>query len=289
MRLAVALIKENSSKRDACLTWSSKLFFTFAILSIGSAWMIGLGYFSACGPAWLASLFHWAGLVGSVVGFTVWFLYRYIVRGSIGSSAGDYSQPMGWIKPLITGSVTYGLWVLIWLGLWLWLSGPIDTSLYLDRASSPYQLPYPGGTSAWVVQSNNSRKNHNGSQQFAWDFRLSCGKPVVAVRDGRVRPGFDDSHTGYGTSAPNNFIEVEHSDGTIARYVHIEQNSIRVTPNQPVTQGQTLATVGNVGNSMTGHIHFQVNRSGSSIAVSFQDVDDDDGIPRAFKSYTSGN
>ena len=74
MRLAVALIKENSSKRDACLTWSSKLFFTFAILSIGSAWMIGLGYFSACGPAWLASLCHWAGLVGSVVGFNVWFL-----------------------------------------------------------------------------------------------------------------------------------------------------------------------------------------------------------------------
>jgi hypothetical protein len=287
--LAVAMVRENSSKRDTCLAWSSKLFFTFAILSIGSAWVIGLGYFSACGPAWLASLFHWAGLAGSVIGFAVWFLYRYIVRGSIGSSAGDYSRPMGWRRPLITGSVTYGLWAIIWLVLWIWLSGSINTSLYPARASSPYKLPYPDGTSAWVVQGNNSRKNHTGSQQFAWDFRLSCGTPVVATRDGNVRAGFVDSHTGYGTSSPNNFVEVEHSDGTIARYVHIEQNSVSVTAHQHVNQGQKLAEVGNVGNSMTGHIHFQVNRSGNSIAISFQDVDDDNGIPRAFKSYTSGN
>lgn len=288
MKLSVALIKEDSSKLDACLKWSSKLYFGFTMLSIGSAWAIGLGYFSACGPAWLASLFHWAGLAGSIVGFVAWFLYPYIVRSTIGSSGGVYSQPRGWRKPLIAGSITYGLWAVIWLGLWLWLRGSIDASLYPAHDSSPYRLPYPTGTSAWVVQGNNSGKNHNGSQQFAWDFRLSCGTPVVAARKGVVLP-FEDSNTGYGTNKPNNFVAVEHSDGTIARYVHIEQNSVAVSVGDDVKQGQTLATVGNVGNSMTGHIHFQVNRSGNSTAVSFQDVDDDNGIPRAFHSYTSGD
>lgn len=288
IKLSAALIKGDSSKRGACLTWSSKLFFTFAILSIASAWVIGFGYFAACGPAWLASLSHWAGLVGSVVGFVAWFLYPYIVRGLIGSEGGVYARPPGWRKPLITGSITYGVWGILWFVFWIWLSGPIDTSLYPDSASSPYQLPYPDGTSAWVVQGNNSRKNHNGSQQFAWDFRLSCGTPVVAARAGRV-VAFEHSHTGYGSDKPNNSITVDHGDGTSARYSHIEQNSVVVNVGDDVTQGQTLAAVGNVGNSITGHIHFQVIRSGNSIAASFQDVDEDEGIPRAFNSYTSGN
>lgn len=289
MTLSVALIRENSSKRDASLAWSSKLFFTFTMLSIGSAWVIGLGYFSACGPAWLASLFHWAGLVGSAVGFVVWFLFPYIVRGAIGSSGGVYSQPRGWVKPLIAGSVTYGLWAVIWLVLWVWLRGSIDTSLYPAQGSSAYRLPYPSGTSSWIVQGNNSGKNHESSQKFAWDFRLSCGTPVLAAREGDIYD-YEDSHTGYGTGKPNNFVAVKHSDGTVARYVHIEKNSAKKSGH--VKRGDKIATVGNVGNSMTGHIHFQVNQSATSstsIPVSFNDVKDDKGIPRAFNSYTSGN
>jgi murein DD-endopeptidase MepM/ murein hydrolase activator NlpD len=58
-----------------------------------------------------------------------------------------------------------------------------------------------------------------------------------------------------------------------------------------VKQGDVLALVGNVGNSLTGHIHFQVDKGSSSIAIVFADPDvkDDHGIPRTFGSYESSN
>jgi murein DD-endopeptidase MepM/ murein hydrolase activator NlpD len=56
-----------------------------------------------------------------------------------------------------------------------------------------------------------------------------------------------------------------------------------------VKQGDQIARVGSVGNSLTGHIHFMVKQSGTTIGVSFTDVNDDNGIPRTFSSYTSGN
>jgi murein DD-endopeptidase MepM/ murein hydrolase activator NlpD len=57
----------------------------------------------------------------------------------------------------------------------------------------------------------------------------------------------------------------------------------------PVNLGDEIAKVGSVGNSLTGHIHFMVKQGGTTIGVSFTDVSDDNGIPRTFGSYTSGN
>ena len=52
-----------------------------------------------------------------------------------------------------------------------------------------------------------------------------------------------------------------------------------------------LALVGNVGNSLTGHIHFQVDKGSQSVAIVFADPDVkyDKGIPRTFGSYESSN
>ena len=64
------------------------------------------------------------------------------------------------------------------------------------------------------------------------------------------------------------------------------------TINAIVNQGDELAKVGCVGNSLTGHIHFMVRpgkTSTTTIGVTFTDVSDDNGIPRTFGSYTSGN
>ena len=55
--------------------------------------------------------------------------------------------------------------------------------------------------------------------------------------------------------------------------------------------GDQIAEAGCVGLSLTGHIHFMVRPSvgGTTVGVSFIDVSDDNGIPRTFSSYTSGN
>jgi hypothetical protein len=269
------------------LRWTRALLLTWALLSIGTAFLLAMGAFATCGPIFLSGLYHWGGLAGSVLGFVGFFALPALVRGSL-SEHGQPVQAVGWRAPLATGSIVYGLWGLVWLVAWMLLRGSIDTGAYPARASSPYRLPYPSGDSSWVIQGNNSSFNHEDDEQHAWDFRRRCGTPVLAARDGKVL-AVEDSHTGHGGDSPNNFVEVEHTDKTVGRYLHIEQNSSAVRVGATVRQGQKLANVGNVGNSLTGHIHFVVERGGRSIPITFSDTNDDDGIPRTFNSYTSGN
>jgi murein DD-endopeptidase MepM/ murein hydrolase activator NlpD len=143
-----------------------------------------------------------------------------------------------------------------------------------------------------VIQGNNSSLNHNNGnngQKFSWDFRRRCGTPVLAARAGTIQ-SVTDTNDGMGGS--NNQILVAQSDGTVASYLHIQQGSVPArfrTVGTVVNQGDEIAKVGSVGNSMTGHIHFMVKKGSSSIGVSFIDVPDDKGIPRTFHSYSSGN
>jgi hypothetical protein len=285
--LAMAVRRGDRSRLDESLRWTRALLLTSALLSIGTAFLLAMGAFATCGPVFLSGLYHWGGLVGSVLGFAAFFALPALVRGPL-TELGQPAPAPGWRAPLITGSIVYGLWGLVWLVAWLVLRGSINTGTYPARASSPYRLPFPGGDSSWVIQGNNSSFNHEGGEQHAWDFRRRCGTPVLAARDGRVS-AVTDSNTGHGSGRPNNFVEVTHSDGTVGRYLHIEQNSAAVTVGTNVRQGQKLANVGNVGNSLTGHIHFVVERGGRSIPITFSDVDEDNGIPRTFNSYTSGN
>lgn len=122
-----------------------------------------------------------------------------------------------------------------------------------------------------MIQGNDSSLNHNGTQKFAWDFRRSCGTPVLAARDGTVTK-VDDSHDGNGSDKPNNKILVDHGDGTTAEYLHFQYKSAKVKEQQKVKQGDVLALVGNVGNSLTGHIHFQVEQGSQSVAIAFAEA-----------------
>lgn len=82
---------------------------------------------------------------------------------------------------------------------------------------------------------------------------------------------------------------MKHDDGTVARYLHIAKGSARVKEGATVQQGDELAEVGNVGNSLTGHIHFDVEKGGNSIPITFRDVNEDKGIPRTFEHYASAD
>lgn len=285
--LAMAIRRGEQARFHASRRWTRALSLSAALLSIGTAFLLAFGAFATCGPTWLSTLYHWGGLAGSVLGFVAWFAVPAVVGGSL-EGPGSPAKPFRCRAPVLTGAVIYGLWGLVWFGAWLVLRGVIDTTAYPAQASSPYRLPFPGGERAWVIQGNNSSFNHDGAEQHAWDFHRPCSTPVLAAREGTVRV-VTDRHTGYGAGKPNNLVEVVHGDGTVARYLHIEQSSAAVRVGDRVQQGDMLARVGNVGNSLTGHLHFVVERGGRSLPVSFRDVEEDSGIPRTFESYTSGN
>lgn len=249
---------------------------------------LGLGFLSlvGCGPAWLPSLYHWGGLASTLVALPLLLCLPLMAEAYAvvpKCERETYTWPWLVFLPLVLALV----WGLAWLIAFLLLRGDIDESLYLAR-DRVYRLPYPAGEDSWVIQGNRSGFNHEGAAEgFAWDFRRPCGTPVLAARSGSIAIAPVDSHDGIG--GPNNVVQVAQGDGTVAFYMHIQKGSARVRTGDTVRQGQPLASVGCVGNSLTGHIHFTVRRGGVGVPVSFTDVRDDRGIPRTFSSYTSGN
>src|SRR5262249_35707562 len=95
---------------------------------------------------------------------------------------------------------------------------------------------------------------------------------------------------GNGLKKPNNYVVIDHGDGTFSHYLHIKQGGSYVAVGRKVEQGERIAASGNVGRSMMPHLHFDVtDQAGTLFPITFADVTADRGIPRMFKSYTSGN
>ena len=55
-------------------------------------------------------------------------------------------------------------------------------------------------------------------------------------------------------------VAVQHGDGTITLYGHVNQFFVRV--GQAVTAGERIAEVGNRGQSTGPHLHFEVHKGG---------------------------
>ncbi|MBL7772728.1 MAG: peptidoglycan DD-metalloendopeptidase family protein [Chitinophagaceae bacterium] len=169
---------------------------------------------------------------------------------------------------------------------------------FLNGQSSLYKLPFPTGTSYACNQGNNNQDySHNGINQYAYDFDLPIGTPVCAMREGKVVDVVENYQNGNchytypsctGKCVDNNCdpcgnfvnrVVVEHSDGTRAQYLHLNPNSVYVSPNDSVLQGQVLALSGNSGCSTNPHLHIMLmNMAGcannwycQSIPISFCD------------------
>jgi len=276
---------------DKTMAWSSRLFLAIAIHSVVTGLGLGFLAFVGCGCYWLPGLYHWVGLVCAVLGFAMYFLLPWIV-GTWTGDEGTVLRPYLWVKiffPLLVAVI----WGLAWLIPYLYLKGDIKEADYKwvgppRKPDQFYKLPFPGGESSWVIQGNNSKSNHSGRQQYAWDFRRPCGTPILAARGGKIASDPIVNNDGRGS---NNEIDVDHGDGTIGRYLHFQYQSTKLKKDAWVNAGDELVKVGSVGNSLTGHIHFVVDDKikKKSVPITFQDIKEDGGIPRAWHSYKSGN
>lgn len=91
---------------------------------------------------------------------------------------------------------------------------------------------------------------HNGI-----DIANSVGTPILSVMDGTVLDSGPAS--GYGQ-----WIRVQHEDGSVAVYGHME--TLDVVAGQKVTAGQKIAGMGNRGFSTGSHLHFEIHPNGTT-------------------------
>lgn len=95
---------------------------------------------------------------------------------------------------------------------------------------------------------------------------------VIAVKDGVVvyptagsptncpsSRSLDNCGGGYG-----NYVIIQHNDGTYSLYAHLYANSITVTANDAVKQGQVIGKIGSSGNSTGPHLHFEIRQGNNS-------------------------
>jgi hypothetical protein len=118
------------------------------------------------------------------------------------------------------------------------------------------------------------RRIHNGPQEKLESYTI-FGKPVLAVADAVVVSIVDGLQEQIPGKFPTN-ISLAEADGNsvildigkhcYAVYAHMQPGSIKVHKGEIVKEGQVIGLVGNTGNSVAPHLHFQVNDRPSSLA-----------------------
>ena len=139
-------------------------------------------------------------------------------------------------------------------------------------------LPINGGV--WISQRmavdweqiDAQNRIYSGPREKPESYTI-YGKPVIAVADATVvnsadgepeqTPGKFPTNISL-TQADGNFVILDLGQGRYALYAHMQPGSLRVHKGDHVTRGQVIGLVGNTGNTIAPHLHFQVMDGASS-------------------------
>lgn len=130
----------------------------------------------------------------------------------------------------------------------------------MERSGGEYILPYPVGMHCKLLQGNNGPYGHTGPAEFAYDFQMPLGSPVIAARGGEVVKVVESNNDGTRVPGEENVLVIKHSDGTFGRYYHLTKNGVLPSIGDKVAQGNRIALSGNSGASAGPHLHFDVTK-----------------------------
>ena len=122
------------------------------------------------------------------------------------------------------------------------------------------------------VRLDEEGRGHDGDRkrEKAW---YGFGEPVLSPADGTVvsvsdvHPDEPVGNTGQKPSYGNHIL-LDIGGGHYAVLAHLQQGSARVSEGERVRLGQQIAAVGDSGDSLVPHLHFQVQDSPTSVSRS---------------------
>ncbi|MDR2587333.1 MAG: peptidoglycan DD-metalloendopeptidase family protein [Coriobacteriales bacterium] len=112
--------------------------------------------------------------------------------------------------------------------------------------------PCPSGS----ISSGFGWRDFDNSFHMGLDLAAPTGTPIYAAVGGTV------IISGYSPSA-GNWVVISHGSGLVTKYMHA--SALYVNAGQRVDAGETIAAVGDTGNSFGAHLHFQVEINGSAV------------------------
>lgn len=117
-------------------------------------------------------------------------------------------------------------------------------------------IPYMRPVDGWITRSFSADSQNDASDHSGIDFAAPQGALIRAPAPGTVASIINDSALG-------NVMTIKHTNNLISRYGHCSQ--ILVAVGDRVRRGQTIALIGNTGNSSAPHLHYEVIKEGKNI------------------------
>lgn len=178
-------------------------------------------------------------------------------------------------------------------GIWLAGDGPSNASNHRRSLAALGGRTYIAQRFAidWMLVGPNGdthRGDATGNESY-WGF----DQPVLAVADGEVTEVVDSiadhaPHTLPGSvtlaNIAGNHINLRIAPHRYVLYGHLEHGSVGVRPGERVRRGQTIAKLGDSGQTTAPHLHLHVTDGGSVLGA--------EGVPWVLRSYQdlgSGN
>ncbi len=163
----------------------------------------------------------------------------------------------------------------------------------IDAADHPlFFAPWAPGEIRSISQGNHGPFSHQNL--FAWDVPMPIGTPVLAVAAGRVIRVVEQ-HPRNDPEQPEgvrqaNFVTIDHGDGYVSNYVHLDQQGVIVEPGQFVARGQVIAFSCDTGNTTGPHLHYEIiNPSNQSIPSGFFEASRSGGVAQQGDEFASRN
>lgn len=134
-----------------------------------------------------------------------------------------------------------------------------------SSSDSGFICPLAGRSKSDITTGFRGYAGHTGVD-FARNSKGAVqGLPVLAAKSGTVIISKALKNSSGGYRSYGEYIVINHGDGTLSLYAHMQPNSRRVEVGDYVSQGEQIGNVGTTGNSTGYHLHFEVRLSSGAI------------------------